>query len=92
VHPGYAKGKMINSMLLATKFVNELPSEEVPEETKGYEGFFHVTQLSGSIEETNLELIIRDHDMKKFLKRKELIQSITKKFNKNMPNNLERIL
>ncbi len=82
VHPGYAKGKMINSMLLATKFVNELPSEEVPEETKGYEGFFHVTQLSGSIEETNLELIIRDHDMKKFLKRKELIQSITKKFNK----------
>ena len=66
VHPGYAKGKMINSMLLANEFMNELPKDEIPQETKGYEGFFHVTQLSGSIEETQLELIIRDHDAKKF--------------------------
>lgn len=82
VHPGYAKGKMINSMLIANDFINELPKHETPQETKNYEGFFHVTQLQGSLEETKLELIIRDHDMKKFIKRKELIHKITKKFNK----------
>ncbi|WP_293873459.1 peptidase T [Flavobacterium sp.] len=82
VHPGYAKGKMINSMLIANDFINELPKHETPQETKGYEGFFHVTQLQGSIEETKLELIIRDHDRKKFKKRKELIHKITKKFNR----------
>ena len=82
VHPGYAKGKMINSMLIANDFINELPKQETPQETKNYEGFFHVTQLQGSLEETKLELIIRDHDMKKFLKRKALIHKITKKFNK----------
>ena len=82
VHPGYAKGKMINSMLIANDFINELPKGETPEETKGYEGFFHVHHLKGSIEETVLELIIRDHDAKKFLKRKELIHDITRKFNK----------
>lgn len=82
VHPGYAKGKMINSMLIANDFINELPKGETPEETKGYEGFFHVHHLNGSIEETVLQLIIRDHDAKKFVKRKELIHEITKKFNK----------
>ena len=82
VHPGYAKGKMINSMLIANDFINELPKNEIPQETKGYEGFFHVTQLSGSLEETKLELIIRDHDAKKFKNRKELIHKITKKINK----------
>jgi tripeptide aminopeptidase len=82
VHPGYAKGKMINSMLIANDFINELPKEETPQETKGYEGFFHVHHLTGSIEETVLELIIRDHNKKKFEKRKELITKITKKINK----------
>ena len=82
VHPGYAKGKMINSMLIANDFINELPHGETPQETKGYEGFFHVHHLTGSIEETVLELIIRDHNKKKFEKRKELIEKITKKINK----------
>lgn len=82
VHPGYAKGKMINSMLIANDFINELPKGETPEETRGYEGFFHIHHLNGSIEETVLQLIIRDHDAKKFLKRKELIHAITRKFNK----------
>ncbi len=82
VHPGYAKGKMINSMLIANDFINELPKGETPQETKDYEGFFHVTQLLGSIEETKLELIIRDHDMKLFQKRKALVEKITAKFNK----------
>ncbi|MEL1255331.1 peptidase T [Flavobacterium sp. DGU38] len=82
VHPGYAKGKMINSMLIANDFINELPKGETPQETKGYEGFFHVHHIKGNIEETVLELIIRDHNRKKFEKRKELIEKITKKFNK----------
>ena len=82
VHPGYAKGKMINSMLIANDFIATLPKNETPQDTKGYEGFFHVHHLTGSIEETVLELIIRDFDAKKFKKRKELIHEITKKFNK----------
>lgn len=82
VHPGYAKGKMINSMLIANDFINALPKGETPQETRGYEGFFHVTDLSGSIEETKLQLIIRDHSKKKFEKRKELIEKITRKINK----------
>ena len=82
VHPGYAKGKMINSMLIANTFISKLPAAETPEETKGYEGFFHVHHLTGSIEETVLELIIRDHNKKKFEKRKKLIEKITRKINK----------
>ncbi|PAM93083.1 peptidase T [Flavobacterium sp. IR1] len=82
VHPGYAKGKMINSMLIANEFINELPKGETPQETKGYEGFFHVHHLTGSIEETVLELIIRDHNKIKFEKRKDLIGKIAKKINK----------
>lgn len=82
VHPGYAKGKMINSMLIANDFINDLPKNEIPQETKGYEGFYHVTGLSGSIEESVVELIIRDHDAKLFKKRKEVVHNIAKKINK----------
>lgn len=81
VHPGYAKGKMINSMLLANRFISMLPENEVPERTTGYEGFFHVHHLNGSIEESTVELIIRDHDKAKFEARKELIHTIAKQFN-----------
>ncbi len=81
VHPGYAKGKMINSMLIANEFINELPKNEIPQETIDYEGFYHITGLSGSIEETKLELIIRDHNADLFQKRKEKIQEITAKIN-----------
>jgi tripeptide aminopeptidase len=81
VHPGYAKGKMINSMLIANEFINALPKNEIPQETEDREGFFHVTQLSGSIEETVLELIIRDHSEEKFKERKALIPEIAKKIN-----------
>jgi len=84
VHPGYAKGKMINSMLIANDFINELPKGETPQETKGYEGFFHVHHITGSIEETVLELIIRDHNKLKFEKRKDLIGKIAKKINKKL--------
>ncbi len=81
VHPGYAKGKMINSMLLANKFISKLPTKEVPEKTTGYEGFFHVNDIKGSIEETEVHLIIRDHSMKKYKKRKKLIKEMVAKFN-----------
>lgn len=81
VHPGYAKGKMINSMLLANQFISALPFNEVPERTQDYEGFFHVHHLTGSIEETVLELIIRDHDKALFEGRKELIHTIAKQIN-----------
>lgn len=76
VHPGYAKGKMINSMLLANKFILMLPEGEVPEQTSGYEGFFHVTGITGSIEESVVQLIIRDHDKDKFEARKNLVLKI----------------
>ncbi|MEN9908182.1 MAG: hypothetical protein RLZZ540_1331 [Bacteroidota bacterium] len=82
VHPGYAKGKMINSMLIANAFISELPSDEVPEKTRGYQGFYHVHHFNGSIEKTIVELIIRDHNSKKFEKRKEKIQKIASKINK----------
>ncbi|MCW4467831.1 peptidase T [Flavobacterium sp. MFBS3-15] len=82
VHPGYAKGKMINSMLIANKFISKLPKEEVPEKTSGYEGFFHVTGISGSIEETTVQLIIRDHDKKQFEKRKKLVKKIVDGINR----------
>lgn len=82
VHPGYAKGKMINSMLLANAFIASLPENEVPERTTNYEGFFHVHHLNGSIEETVLQLIIRDHDKDLFKARKELIHTIAAKINK----------
>ena len=82
VHPGYARGKMINSMLIANDFINALPKDEIPQETRGYQGFFHIHHLTGGIEETVLELIIRDHSKKKFEKRKDLIDKITRKINK----------
>ncbi|MFM9825735.1 peptidase T [Flavobacterium sp.] len=82
VHPGYAKGKMINSMIIANEFINELPKGETPQQTKGYEGFFHIHHQNGSIEETILEIIIRDHNKKKFETRKLLIEKIARKINK----------
>src|SRR5690554_2766758 len=81
VHPGYAKGKMINSMLVANKFINELPKKEVPEKTKGYEGFYHVTGINGNIEHTEIGMIIRDHSKKKFEERKKAVEKIVSKIN-----------
>jgi tripeptide aminopeptidase len=76
VHPGYAKGKMINSMYYATEFINALPRLETPEHTEGYEGFFHLHRLDGKVEETVLQYIIRDHDKDKFEARKALMKKI----------------
>src|SRR5690554_1457092 len=81
VHPGYAKGKMINAILIAHEFMAELPSHEVPQKTSGREGFFHVNHLKGGIELAEIELIIRDHDLVRFKERKQLLQRITNKLN-----------
>ena len=88
VHPGYAKGKMINSMLIANEFISALPSKEIPEETTGYEGFFHLHDIYGNVEKTTLEYIIRDHDMELFLNRKKQFQSIADRLNKKLEKEL----
>lgn len=81
VHPGYAKGKMVNSMYIATEFINSLPRLETPEHTEGYQGFFHLYSISGEVEETILEYIIRDHDLGHFEARKEMMQKLTDELN-----------
>ena len=82
VHPGYAKGKMVNSMYIATEFINSLPRMETPEHTEGYEGFFHLYSIKGDVEDTKLEYIIRDHDREHFEARKEVMLNITEEINK----------
>ena len=81
VHPGYAKGKMVNSIVIANAFMALLPAAETPENTIDREGFFHVHQMNGGIEQTVLELIVRDHNSEKFEERKELLLEITKTLN-----------
>jgi tripeptide aminopeptidase len=82
VHPGYAKGKMINSMLLAQEFICGLPNNETPEKTEDYEGFFHLHHQHGSVETTTLEYIIRDHDKTLFEGRKQLMLDLVNTLNK----------
>jgi len=81
VHPGYAKDKMINSMLIAHEFMAFLPNSETPSKTDGYEGFYHLTQINGCVEETQLHYIIRDFDTCNYEKRKEFIKDIADKLN-----------
>lgn len=81
VHPGYAKNKMKNSMLIAMELNNMLPSFEVPEHTEGYEGFFHLTDFTGTVENTTITYIIRDHDRKQFDKKKDLLIKIVDHLN-----------
>ncbi len=88
VHPGYAKGKMINSMSIASDFIKGLPSNEVPEQTTGYEGFFHLHSINGEVEKTELQYIIRDHDMDLFEKRKKQFQEVADQLNKELGSNL----
>ena len=86
VHPGYAKGKMINSMTIASDFIHRLPSKEVPESTEGYEGFFHLHQLKGNVEQSVLNYIIRDHDLGLFNNRKQFIIDLVAKMNSELGN------
>lgn len=81
VHPGYAKGKMVNAGRIATEIVSMLPADETPETTEGYEGFFHLTSISGGCEKAQLSFIIRDHDREYFESRKTEIQDIVDAIN-----------
>ena len=86
IHPGSAKGKMVNSQLVAMEFQSLLPSGERPECTEGYEGFFHLIGMEGDVEKAVLRYIIRDHDMGKFLQKKEMMQEIGGILNKKYGN------
>jgi tripeptide aminopeptidase len=79
VHPGTAKGKMINSMKIAMEFHGQLPANEAPEHTEGYEGFYHLLSFQGNVEETMLHYIIRDFDRQQFEARKAKMQEIAAK-------------
>ncbi len=91
VHPGYAKNKMINSMLIGAEFIKALPENEIPQETEGYEGFFHLHGMTGEVEKTVLDYIIRDHDMDLFEKRKKQFQDIGDSINKKLGADLIQI-
>lgn len=91
VHPGYAKGKMINSMTIASEFINALPENEVPEKTTGYEGFFHLHNMKGEVEKTTLHYIIRDHDMDLFKNRKQAMLDLVNVMNQKLGKDLIEI-
>lgn len=85
IHPGTAKGKMINAITVLRKFLDIFPSEEVPQQTDGRQGFYHVTNVRGNVEEAYGEMIIRDHDREKFEHRKAFTQSAMDKVNSDYP-------
>ena len=85
VHPGYAKHKMINSMRIANQFIIMLPRWETPEHTEAYEGFYHLVGMQGSVENTTLTYIIRDHDRDRFERRKKELEHLVRKINHEFP-------
>lgn len=85
IHPGTAKGKMINSIGIINEFINGLPEKEVPEQTEGREGFYHINNMEASVDEGLLSLIIRDHDREKFEERKDFVEQLVKEINQRYP-------
>lgn len=85
VHPGYAKHKMINSIRIANQFAIMLPRWETPEHTEGYEGFYHLISIEGTVEKTTMTYIIRDHDRDRFERRKKEFEHLTRKINHEFP-------
>lgn len=86
VHPGSSKDRMINAILLGLDFVDALPHTERPDQTEGYEGFFHVNNFKGAVGETRITMIIRDHDADKFEARKQLVKDLVDRMNKKYPS------
>ena len=80
VHPGYAKGKMVNACLIAAEFAQAMPKDEVPERTEGYEGFYHLTGMKATVEEATLSYIIRDHDRQRFEEHKAHVEDLVAVF------------
>jgi len=81
VHPGYAKDKMINACVVASEFAMEMPENERPEKTDGYQGFYHLTSMRGTVEEAQLSYIIRDHNSQMFKMRKQVLLDIAERIN-----------
>lgn len=81
VHPGYAKGKMVNSMLVANHLMGLLPENETPATTEGYEGFYHLVGIQGDVEQTTVSYIVRDHDRNRFEERKQYMKELVDKVN-----------
>lgn len=81
VHPGTAKGKLINASLIAAEIVNSFPADEVPEKTEGYEGFYFLDKINSNCEEAELSYILRDHDREKFEAKKKFAANVAKKIN-----------
>ncbi|HBX19204.1 MAG TPA: peptidase T, partial [Porphyromonadaceae bacterium] len=88
-HPGYAKNKMINALHVAQELVDLLPADERPENTEGYEGFYHLIGLNGTVDEASLSFIIRDHDRQKFELRKKGITDVVATLNVRYNNRLK---
>lgn len=82
IHPGYAKGKMMNALNIGTELNSLLPLNERPESTEGYEGFYHLVHFSGEVEKAVVQYIIRDHDRSKFESRKKVMQQCVEELNK----------
>lgn len=87
IHPGDAKGKMINSMLIAMEFNSMLPNLRTPANTEGYEGFFHLNEMSGDVSNSKLHYLIRNHDKKEFEAQKKLMYGIQNYLNQKYPTN-----
>ena len=85
VHPGTAKGKMINAGLIAAEIISMFPKDEVPEKTEGYEGFYYLCNVEASCEDGQVIYIIRDHDREKFNAKKKFVEEIAKKINERYP-------
>lgn len=91
VHPGYAKNKMINSILVANSYISMLPPMETPENTEGYEGFYHLVGIQGDVEETTVSYIIRDHNRERFESRKAEMRKLVDRLNTEIGNEIVSI-
>lgn len=91
VHPGTAKNTMVNSIFIANELISKFPKNERPETTESYEGFYHLTEFKGSVEQTNLKYIIRDFDIDSFNKRKKFITNIVNELNTKYKNKISEL-
>jgi len=92
VHPGYAKNKMINASLVATEFAAMMPQFETPSHTEGYEGFYHLHNMGGTVEGAELQYVVRDHDKEKFENRKRFMHTIEEYLNKKYGENVVQVV
>lgn len=86
IHPGTAKNKMINAISIMNDFIQKLPADEAPEYTEGREGFYHVSDVEGTVDVASLSMIIRDHDRDEFSHRKQVVRTIVEELNDSYPN------